>query len=136
MEFLPLFFQLRGSRVLLVGGGKVALRKARLLTRAGATVLCVSPDIDHELDTMLQKTGGEWRMSTYAPEHLDGVTLVVAATPDDAVNRGIAEDCRARNIPVNVVDSPDLCSFVFPSIVDRSPLVIGISSRRSGPRGT
>ncbi|MEE4192445.1 MAG: siroheme synthase CysG [Halieaceae bacterium] len=133
MEFLPLFFQLRGSRVLLVGGGKVAVRKARLLTRAGATLTCVSPDIDHELEAMLQRTGGEWRMARYDSKDLEGVTLVVAATPDDAVNRQVADDAGARHIPVNVVDCPELCSFVFPSIVDRSPLVIGISSSARSP---
>jgi uroporphyrin-III C-methyltransferase/precorrin-2 dehydrogenase/sirohydrochlorin ferrochelatase len=133
LEFLPLFFQLRAHRVLLVGGGKVALRKARLLTRAGATICCVSPDIDHELHDMLEQTGGEWRSQAYAAEHLSDVILVVAATPDDRVNRQVAGDANARSLPVNVVDSPDLCSFIFPSIVDRSPLVIGISSGARSP---
>lgn len=133
MEFLPLFFQLRGQRVLLVGGGKVALRKARLLTRAGASVRCVSPEIDHELAQMLERSGGEWRMQNYDTEQLAGVLLAVAATPDEAVNRRVAEDAAARGVPVNVVDTPELCSFVFPSIVDRSPLVIGISSSARSP---
>jgi uroporphyrin-III C-methyltransferase/precorrin-2 dehydrogenase/sirohydrochlorin ferrochelatase len=133
VEYLPLFFQLRGSRVLLVGGGKVALRKARLLIRAGAVVSCVSPDIDHELDAMLATSGGEWRNERYRDEHLDESTLVVAATPDDKVNREVAAGAAARHIPVNVVDCPELCSFVFPSIVDRSPLVIAISSSARSP---
>ncbi len=133
MEYLPLFFQLRDSAVLLVGGGTVALRKARLLIRAGARVTCVAPDIDPDLLKMLGDSGGEWREARYAESFLDGVTLVVAATPDDAVNRQVAEDCGARNLPVNVVDSPELCSFIFPSIVDRSPLVIGISSSGRSP---
>ena len=133
MEFLPLFFQLRGSRVLLVGGGRVALRKCRLLTRAGAAVTCVSPDIDHELDDLLRSTGGDWVIARYSSDKLEGMSLVVAATPDDTVNQQVAADARARQTPVNVVDSPELCSFIFPSIVDRSPLVIGISSSARSP---
>ncbi len=133
MEYLPLFFQLRDRPVLLVGGGKVAVRKARLLTRAGARLLCVAPDIDAELRDMLERTGGEWREARYASSDLERVTLVVAATPDDAVNRLVAEDAGRGNIPVNVVDCPELCSFVFPSIVDRSPLVIGITSSARSP---
>ena len=133
MEYLPLFFQLRGRPVLLVGGGKVALRKARLLTRAGARVRCVSPEIDHELHEMLERTGGEWRNERYGAGHLEDAMLVVAATPDDQVNQQVASDAAAHNVPVNVVDCPELCSFVFPSIVDRSPLVIGISSSARSP---
>ncbi len=133
MEYLPLFFQLHARRVLLVGGGKVAVRKARLLTRAGAIITCVAPQIDAELQAMLQRTGGEWQEGRYAPGQLEAVTLVVAATPDEAVNRQIAEDAEAQHIPVNVVDCPELCSFVFPSIVDRSPLVIGITSSAKSP---
>ena len=119
--------------MLLVGGGQVALRKARLLIKAGATVRCVSPDIDHELDAMLGDAGGSWQQQPYAAEHLQGVALVIAATPDSAVNRQVAADAGERNIPVNVVDCPELCNFVFPSIVDRSPLVIGISSSAKSP---
>jgi uroporphyrin-III C-methyltransferase/precorrin-2 dehydrogenase/sirohydrochlorin ferrochelatase len=133
VEYLPLFFQLRGSRVLLVGGGKVALRKARLLTRAGAMVICVSPDIDHELEGMLKGTGGDWIIGRYSSDHLEGVALVVAATPDERVNEQVAADAGRRQLPVNVVDCPELCSFIFPSIVDRSPLVIGISSSARSP---
>ncbi len=133
MEYLPLFFQLRGRRVLLVGGGKVAVRKARLLTRSGAEISCVAPSIEPELEEMLERSGGHWQQASYSVDHLGKATLVVAATPDDAVNRQVAEDAERANIPVNVVDSPALCSFIFPSIVDRSPLVIGITSSARSP---
>ncbi|MEP5763161.1 MAG: siroheme synthase CysG [Halieaceae bacterium] len=133
MDYLPLFFQLQGTPVLLVGGGQVALRKARLLIKAGASVNCVSPDIDHELEQMLGQAGGNWQQDSYVSKYLDGVSLIIAATADEAVNSQVAADARAANIPINVVDDPDLCSFVFPSIVDRSPLVIGISSSAKSP---
>ncbi len=133
MEFLPLFFSLQQQVVLLVGGGRVALRKARLLIKAGAIVRVVSPDIDHELDKMLSETGGAWRQATYEADDLEGVRLVIAATQDAAVNAQVAADANERKLPVNVVDTPELCSFVFPSIVDRSPLLIGISSGARSP---
>jgi len=133
MEFLPLFFTLKQEPVLLVGGGRVAMRKARLLIRAGAVVKVVSPDIDQELEGMLKQAGGNWQQALYRSEDLDGAKLVIAATPDEAVNAQVAADARQINLPVNVVDSPELCSFVFPSIVDRSPLVIGISSSARSP---
>jgi uroporphyrin-III C-methyltransferase/precorrin-2 dehydrogenase/sirohydrochlorin ferrochelatase len=133
MEYLPLFFALHDAPVLLVGGGRVALRKARLLIAAGARVTLVSPDIDHELETMLSAAGGSWQQDIYRPSYLDDMLLVVAATPDPTVNGSIAVDASDRKIPVNVVDSPQLCSFVFPSIVDRSPLIIAIGSSARSP---
>ena len=133
MEYLPLFFSLRQAPVLLVGGGRVALRKARLLIEAGASLTLVSPDIDHELENMLSAAGGNWQQDVYRQSYMDDVLLVIAATPDQAVNASVAAHAAARNIPVNVVDSPELCSFVFPSIVDRSPLIIAIGSSARSP---
>jgi uroporphyrin-III C-methyltransferase/precorrin-2 dehydrogenase/sirohydrochlorin ferrochelatase len=133
MEYLPLFFSLQEAPVLLVGGGRVALRKAGLLIEAGARVTLVSPDIDHELETLLTQHGGTWKQDVYRPEYLAGVNLVIAATPDREVNSAVASDARGRALPVNVVDDPQLCSFVFPSIVDRSPLLIAIGSSAKSP---
>ena len=133
MEYLPLFFQLRGQPILLVGGGTVAVRKARLISRAGARITCVCPEIDPELQDILKRTEGQWIESVYASEQLQDVSMVVAATPDGDVNQRIAADCKQRRLPVNVVDNPALCSFIFPSIVDRSPLVVAISSSASSP---
>jgi len=133
MEYLPLFHSLRDAPVLLVGGGRVALRKARLLTAAGARVTAVSPDIDPELEKMLEEHGGEWRRDVYRADCLRGMRLAVAATPDRAVNAAVAADANERCLPINVVDDPALCSVVFPAIVDRSPLVIAIASGARGP---
>ncbi len=133
MEYLPLFFQLKGSTVLLVGGGAVAVRKARLVARSGAVIRCVCPEIDSELKSLLENKAGEWRKKPFDEGDLNGATLVIAATPDAEVNEAIAAACNERRLPVNVVDCPELCSFVFPSIVDRSPLVIAISSSARSP---
>jgi uroporphyrin-III C-methyltransferase/precorrin-2 dehydrogenase/sirohydrochlorin ferrochelatase len=133
MEYLPLFFSLQQAPVLLVGGGRVALRKARLLIEVGASITLVSPDIDHELEKLLAQYAGTWIQDVYRPEHLAGVKLVIAATPDREVNNAVAGDARGRDLPVNVVDDPELCSFVFPAIVDRSPLLIAIGSGAKSP---
>jgi uroporphyrin-III C-methyltransferase/precorrin-2 dehydrogenase/sirohydrochlorin ferrochelatase len=133
LEFLPLCLQLTGSPVLLVGGGEVATRKARLLLRAGANVLVVSPTIVQELQSLLAEHGGAWHQGRYQLEHLRGRQLVVAATPDRQVNEEIHRDAIALSILVNVVDAPDLCTFIFPAIVDRDPLTIAISSGGRSP---
>lgn len=133
MEFLPVCLQLTGSPVLLVGGGEVATRKARLLLRAGAQVLVVSPAIEPELQRLLAAHGGAWQQDRYQQVYLQGRRLVVAATPDRQVNERVHRDAIALPVLVNVVDAPDLCTFIFPAIVDRDPLMIAISSGGRSP---
>lgn len=133
MDYLPLFFNLQTSPVLLVGGGEVGLRKARLLVRAGARLQVVSRELHPELEQLLQEQDGQWLAKEYQSEQLAAVSLVVAATDDAELNRQLHADCVARRLPVNVVDNPELCSFIFPAIVDRSPLVIGIASAGKAP---
>ncbi len=133
MDYLPLFFDLKQRPVLLVGGGDVALRKARLLSRAGARITCISHAVLPELQTMLELHQGQVVIGEYHAALIDEKVLVVAATDDDTLNERIHHDAIARNVPVNVVDSPALCTFVFPAIVDRSPIVIGITSGGQSP---
>lgn len=133
MDFLPLFFNLHDRQVLLVGGGDIALRKARLLKRAGVGLTVVAHAVDDELRALLTDTSDEIIVGEFHNELLAGKTLVVAATDDAALHRQIHAGAIARNIPVNVVDTPKLCTFIFPAIVDRSPIVIGISSGGHSP---
>ncbi len=133
MQYLPVCLQLESAPVLLLGGGSVATRKARLLLRAGASITVVSPDINSELEQLLQQHGGVWQQSSYAETDLQGKALVVAATSDDSVNRLVHAQAVALNLLVNVVDDPDLCTFIFPSIIDRDPLLIAISSSGRSP---
>jgi len=142
MEYLPIYLELKGASVLLVGGGNVGTRKARLLLAAGADLTVVAPQISEELAGLLEQAGGTWLQTEYDIDnhaedglvHLFGhLALVVSATPSRSVNEHISNDAKAHGIPVNVVDSPDLCTFIFPSIVDRSPLLIAISSSGRSP---
>jgi uroporphyrin-III C-methyltransferase/precorrin-2 dehydrogenase/sirohydrochlorin ferrochelatase len=133
LEFLPVCLKLTNAPVLLVGGGTVATRKARLLLRAGASLTVVSPTITKELESLLAEYGGDWQQAHYSEEKLHGKRLAVAATPDRSINEQIYQDASALSILVNVVDMPDICSFIFPSIVDRNPVFIAISSSGRSP---
>jgi uroporphyrin-III C-methyltransferase / precorrin-2 dehydrogenase / sirohydrochlorin ferrochelatase len=133
VEFLPVCLKLTDAPVVLVGGGTVATRKARLLLRAGANLTVVSPVISHELETLLAEHGGVWQQARYREVDLHGKKLAVAATPDRTTNEQIFRDATDLSILVNVVDTPDLCTFIFPSLVDRSPLLIAISSSGRSP---
>ncbi len=133
MDFFPIFMKLCGRRCVVIGGGEVALRKVSMLLKAEAAVTVVAPDLHAALV--------EWRdagkitclQEVFTPTQLDGAVLVIAATDDAATNRQVSEAAQSRNIPVNVVDAPALCTFVVPSVVDRSPLVIAISSGGKAP---
>jgi len=133
MDFLPLSLRLKDAGVLLVGGGTVAARKARLLTAAGARLTVIAPEILPELATLLEQTGGRWQRGEYRTASIGEAVLVVAATPHRAVNEQVSRDARARQLPVNVVDAPELCTVIFPAIVDRTPLTIAISSGGASP---
>jgi len=133
MEYLPVAWRLREQTVLLVGGGEIALRKARLLARAGARLRVVAPEIEAELLQLIEQQGGQWLPHNYQAEHLDGVTLAIGATDNQQVNEQLHADALARQLPVNVVDNPSLCTFIFPAIVDRDPLLISISSSGNAP---
>ncbi len=134
MDALPLFHKLKGCRCLVVGGGSIAQRKLHQLLAAGAEVHLVAPQISDEIQRIAADCD---HLALYprkfAPDDLDGAVLVVVATDNHALNAEISTRCRERCTPVNVVDSPALCTVTFPSIIDRSPLQIAISSGGRAP---
>lgn len=133
MNTLPLFFKLKNRPVLIVGGGEVALRKADLLDKAGANITFVSPQFLDRLTAQFENTRHTLITDVYHEKYLEKQTLVIACTDDEAVNEQIFHDCESRFIPVNVVDNPPLCTFIFPAIVDRNPITIAVSSSGKAP---
>lgn len=133
MEYLPLFFDLKERPVLLVGGGHVAARKASLLQRAGAHLTVVAPELCDELHQAFIENRIEWIAGHYQEEYLQSTMLVIVATDDNALNQQVYLDAQARHIFVNVVDSQPQCSFIFPAIIDRSPILVAISSAGKAP---
>lgn len=133
MRYFPFFHDLHDKTCLLVGGGTIALRKARLLTKAGARITVVAPAICAELAELIALTGGQCIYEAYTEAHLNDAVLVVSATDIEHVNAQVASHCHARKLPVNVVDDPSKCSIITPAIVDRSPLIVAITSGGEAP---
>ena len=133
MDYLPVFVRLRGRTALVVGGGQVAARKAEWLLKAGARVAVVAPQLAAELAARAARAELAHVAAPFAPAHLTGAALVVAASDDREVNAAVAETAHALEIPVNVVDCPELSSFIFPAIIDRSPVLVAVSSGGASP---
>ncbi|PKB86291.1 uroporphyrinogen-III C-methyltransferase [Ewingella americana] len=133
MDYLPIFADLRQRPVLVVGGGEIAARKIDLLLRAGAAVRIVAQSLSSELEHRLQQSQVSWLAKQFEPQQLDDVFLVIAATDDAALNAEVFEQANRRQLLANVVDDQPKCSFIFPSIVDRSPIVVAISSSGTAP---
>ena len=135
LEYFPLFLHLRGAPVLLVGGGEVALRKARLLLAAGAALRVVAPEVVPALAALVADRGLSWAPRGYAPEDLtDSVPrLVVVATNDAVLNERVAADAARQGVLANVVDNPELSSAIVPAIIDRSPVLVAFSTGGAAP---
>ncbi len=133
MQYLPIHLKLEGVPCLLVGAGTVALRKASLLLQAGAQLTVVAAEILPELSQLLMQYHAQFEHRAYQKSDLIKQRLVVVATDDAQLNKQVYEDAVAVGIWVNVVDTPDLCRFIFPAIVDRSPLMLSVSSSGQAP---
>ncbi|MGZ4957318.1 MAG: siroheme synthase CysG [Methylobacter sp.] len=133
MDYFPVFLKLKDQPCLVVGAGEIAARKIELLARAGARITVIAREISptvlslqatHNL-TLLQKP--------FSPADLGEFRLVVSATDNTETNCLVAKTATDQNIPVNVVDNPELCSFIFPAIIDRSPIIAAVSSGGAAP---
>lgn len=137
MDFFPIFLDIRNRTCLVVGGGIVAARKTESLLHAGARVVIVAPLLCPELHARLSERSLKGRIThrteVFSPQHLEGAVLVVAATDSAEVNHEVSQAAEQRHVPVNVVDDPALCSFIMPAIVDRSPVLIAVSTGGASP---
>ncbi|HXI48705.1 MAG TPA: siroheme synthase CysG [Steroidobacteraceae bacterium] len=133
MNYFPVFFDLTAQRVLVVGGGEVALRKVALLERSGALIALVAPDVHPELQARAAAGKINLAVREFVPDDLDGARLVIVATSRRAVNRWIASLSEARRIPVNVVDDREASRFIVPAIIDRDPVLVAVSTAGTSP---
>jgi uroporphyrin-III C-methyltransferase/precorrin-2 dehydrogenase/sirohydrochlorin ferrochelatase len=133
MSFLPIFLNLADRPCLVVGGGAVAVRKIRQLQKAGGKVTVVAPELCAEVAAMRDGDTISHVAGNFAEQHLEGMALVIAATDSETVNRQVSEQAQSRNILVNVVDNPKLCTFIMPSVIDRDPVQIAISTGGASP---
>ncbi len=133
MQLYPLFADLTDRPVLVVGGGDVAARKVAMLLRAGTRVTVGAPMLGPELRELVQQGRVTYRAGAYQSDWLDGVWLVIAATRSRPLNARIAADGHLQQRLVNVVDDPALSSFQVPAVIDRSPLLVAISSSGTAP---
>jgi len=133
MDYLPVFLKVEDRPCLVVGGGKVAARKVRLLAKAGASITLVSPTVCNEVAAAVEQGTVRHVERGFQDEDLADVVLVIAATDDEELNRSVSELAKEQRISVNVVDSPALCSFIMPSIIDRSPVQVAVSTGGASP---
>ncbi len=133
MENLPIFLKLSDKPCAVIGGGEVAARKTALLLQASARVTVTAPQLCDALEALRQQGRVAHRAEEFSQQALAGVTLVIAATDDRAVNAEVSRLAQAQGTLVNVVDDPELCSFILPAIVDRSPVLIAVSTGGASP---
>mgnify|MGYP001164024955 FL=1 len=133
MKHLPIFLDIQNKSCLVVGGGEVAARKVALLHQAGGQVTVVAPAICEAISRIASEGNVEQLHEPFSNSHVDGRVAVIAATSDQEVNTQVAMAARRLNIPCNVVDRPDIGNFTMPSIINRDPVIIAISTGGSSP---
>jgi siroheme synthase-like protein len=126
--YYPLFLDITDKGCLVIGGGKVALRKVITLLQFNARVAVVSPVISSKLLKLDEEGKIKCFLRTYSRKDLDNAALIFACTDNNAINNKIKKEAKIKNIPVNVVDNPDICDFIVPSIVKKGDITIAIST--------
>ncbi|TSA41566.1 MAG: uroporphyrinogen-III C-methyltransferase [Methylococcaceae bacterium] len=133
MDYFPFFIKLTDQKCLVVGAGEVAARKISLLVRANATITVLAKSISPAVANMVITHKLTVCEKSFQAEDMLGFQWVISATDNEEVNQYVAKTASNLGIPINVVDTPALCSFIFPALIDRSPLVIAISSGGAAP---
>ena len=135
MGYFPFFVDIEGKKCLIAGGGSVSYRKVCVLMDYGPEMKVVAPRMVPELSCLEQELGGRLILECrdFVESDLDYADFVVAGTSDEALNRRISQLCKARNIPVNVVDVQEECSFIFPALIKEKHITVGISTGGDSP---
>ena len=133
MDYLPIFMRLRGQKVCVIGGGTIAARKSDLFIQAGALVTVISPELRGEMQRMVAENKVSWLQAEFSAELITEAKLVLAATDDQNVNEAVYAAATALAIPVNIADQTDLCEFILPSIMQRGPITLAVSTGGRSP---
>jgi precorrin-2 dehydrogenase/sirohydrochlorin ferrochelatase len=133
LKYYPVFWDIKDKKCVVVGGGEVAARKAERLLDCGAKVFVISPELSPELAALKEKKLICHIAAVYTGDLIDGAALIIGATDDDKTNAQISLDARSKGIPVNIVDDPQKCDFILPSLVQRGDLAITIGTGGKSP---
>mgnify|MGYP001577040122 FL=1 len=133
MRYYPIFLDINDKPCIVVGGGSVAERKVSSLLNAGAKVLVISPKLTPALKRLANKKQISYCPNPYKTGDLKGFFLAYSATNDPLVNKAVFKEAKKQGILLNVVDVPELCNFIVPSVVERGDLLIAISTSGKSP---
>lgn len=133
MKYFPVFLDAKRINALVVGGGEVAARKIELLLKSTKQITVMSASLNASVERLVNVHQLTWLKHNYQVGHMVGMTLVIAATDSESVNSEIAQESASLNLLTNVVDQPELCTYITPAIIDRSPMIIAMSSSGSAP---
>ena len=133
MKHLPVFLDIKGQPVLVVGGAEMAARKVEVILKAQARITIVAEDLCSALEDLAEQGAVEYQARAFDDGDLDGAVLVFVATEDEDLNRRVSSQARDAGIPVNVIDRLELCTFIMPAIIDRSPMLVAVTSGGDAP---
>ncbi len=133
MKYFPIFLDAKKISAMVVGGGDVAARKIELLLKTTTNIIVMAESVSPSVERLIHSHQLHWLAHNYQAGHLTNINLVIAATDKSEINKAIAEEAQPLNILINVVDQPELCTYITPAIIDRSPMIIAMSSSGSAP---
>lgn len=133
MKYFPIYLDAKHINAMIVGGGEVAARKIDLLLKSTTNISIMSETLNSSVERLVNQHQLKWLKHNYQPGHLDNINIVIAATDCSEVNSAVAKESSALKLLTNVVDQPELCSYITPAIIDRSPMIISMSSSGSAP---
>jgi precorrin-2 dehydrogenase len=133
MRYYPVFLDIAGKPVVVIGGGNIAHQKVTGLHKAGAEVTVVSPDLNNEMASLAAEDRFRHIVRDYEPGDLEGYVLAFVATDDRSVNATVAAEGKERRVWVNAVDDPPYCDFIMPAIAEQGDLIVALSTSGRSP---
>jgi precorrin-2 dehydrogenase / sirohydrochlorin ferrochelatase len=133
VKYYPVFWDIKDKKCVVVGGGEVAIRKVERLLDCGAIVSVISPQLNPELTALKAEGAIEHIAADYDIRYTEGAAMIIGATDNEKINAAIASAARNLGIPVNIVDDPQKCDFILPSVMERGDLIIAIGTGGKSP---